>query len=76
MEKEKVKNVDSINSELAIQAIELSKIADKLSSLFIDSESKTAVSVSEHLINIEIMLTNAYLNISDVVENINKLNKD
>ena len=76
MNREKVKNVDSINSELAIQAIELSEIADKLSSLFIDLESKNAASVSEHLININIMLTNAYLNISDVVENINKLNKD
>ena len=76
MNREKVKNVESINSELAIQAIELSKISDKLSSLFIDFECKNAASVSEHLINIEIMLTNAYLNISDVVENINKLNKD
>lgn len=76
MNKEKVKNVDSINSELAIQAIELSEIADKLSSLFIDLECKNAASVSEHLINIEIMLTNAYLNISDVMENIDKLNKD
>lgn len=76
MNKEKVKKVDSINSELAIQAIELSKIADKLSSLFIDLECKNAASVSEHLINIEIMLTTAYLNISDVVEIINKLNKD
>lgn len=76
MEKEKVKNVDSINSELAIQAIELSKIADKLSSLFIDLECKNTATVSEHLVNIEIMLTNAYLNISDMVENIYKLNKD
>lgn len=76
MKKEKVKNVDSINSELAIQAKELSKIADKLSSLFIDLECKNAASVSEHLINIEIMLTTAYLNISDMVEIINKLNKD
>lgn len=76
MEKEKVKKVDSINSELAIQAIELSKIADKLSSLFIDLECKNAASVSEHLINIGIMLTTAYLNISDMVEIINKLNKN
>lgn len=76
MKKEKVKNVDSINSELAIQAIELSKIADKLSSLFIDLECKNAASVIEHMTNIEIMLTNAYLNISDLVENIYKLNKD
>ena len=76
MKKEKVKNVDSINLELAIQAIELSKIADKLSSLFIDLECKNAASVSEHMINIEIMLTYAYLNISDMVENIYKLNKN
>lgn len=76
MEKEKVKILDSINSELAIQAIELSEISDKLCSLIIDVECKNAKSVCEHLINIEIMLTNAYLNISDIVENINKLNKD
>lgn len=76
MKKEKVKKVDSINSELAIQAIELSKIADKLSILFIDLEFENAASVSGHLVNIEIMLTTAYLNISDMVEIINKLNKD
>ena len=73
MSEKKVKIVDSINSRLAIEAIELGEIADELSEQFINLNSENAASIRENLDSIEIKLTDAYLCISSLNEEINNL---
>ena len=75
MEKEKVKKIASINSTLVIQAIELREIADELNKLCVKSNCENAVSVREHLDSIEIKLTDAYLTVSGVNQDIYNLIK-
>lgn len=75
MNKEKVKKLDFINSALAMQAIELSEIADELSKLFVKSNCENAASIRENLDSMEIKLTDAYLTVSSVNQDINNLIK-